>query len=394
MAQSFDDQLKQTVASVAERLHLEVDREVAAAAEHLGALFQAERAETVAAAVRDAVGAAERELADRVRADAEARDAAHAADARARDDAHAAALDEVRRGLSADLEAARQAHDEALALARQASAAALAAVEQSRADLEARLQDYEAAQPHREEQVRADAYAAGLEAGNQQARADLETRLRAQDAAFAEREAHTRQQAFEAGVASAEARASQASGEAMQHITELVDAVRALDGATSLSQALDILGSALGRQADRSALFLVRDSVLRTWTRHGFDSHHGAQPIELALGAAGIAAQAVSERSLQYADAARLASHDVVRPALALLDACGAVVAAPVLIHGKPIAVLYAEMERAPAQPRLPLSCELLARHAGRLLESITVARLSQLGAAPGSDPAAVGGLA
>lgn len=425
-SQAARDAITATEREVSERLSAHFAEREAQAAEqarvreaaHAEALEGARRAHTdelhaLRQAHADAMAAAEQASSGALRAAEEARAALEARLAE-REAAHAQREEQVRtESYAAGLDAGLQ---------------------QGRAELEARLRDQETAFAEHEARVRLQAHAEGLAAGDAQ-RSDLEAQLRARESEMAAMQWSMEARLTDA-VQAAETRARQAAqrlaaevmraaddraieaaqaadarmadlrvatdtrvselrrvaeADALQHFQSALEAVRVLDTATSLSQALDALGAALSRHADRAALFLVRDGALRTWSRYGFDSHQGAQPIEISLGAAGIAAEAVTMRTMRYADAAMLASPDVMRPALALLKECHAAVAAPVLMHGKPIAVLYAELEQAPEHPRLPLLCELLARHAARLLESLTVARLSQLGAAVAPDASTVG---
>ncbi len=162
----------------------------------------------------------------------------------------------------------------------------------------------------------------------------------------------------------------------------LLQAVRTLDSASSLSQTLDALYTAAHAEARRVAVFLVRGDVVRSWNHAGFDAAPGAT-FDLALADAGFIADAV-----RSAASRRLTAGSGVRPAFASTSPAGPLVAVPLSMNGQVIAVLVGEEEAGTADALTP-TFELLARHAARVLESLTALRLAQLApsAGAGSSP-------
>jgi hypothetical protein len=113
----------------------------------------------------------------------------------------------------------------------------------------------------------------------------------------------------------------------------LVEGIRSIDNARSLSAILDALASAAARDASRVAVLLTRGGEWRAWRTTGFDH----EPDVAAL--SGMAPDA---------------GHDS-RGRVRL----------PLAISGETVGVLYAEDGRLAA-------LEILARHAARCLESMT----------------------
>ena len=154
----------------------------------------------------------------------------------------------------------------------------------------------------------------------------------------------------------------------------LLSAVRALDATSSLSQTLDALTAAAQTETACVAMFLVRGDVLRVWAHSGFDTLDAA-PADVSLDAAGLAAEAVRTGASQRTSSA----HE--RPAFAGAPDSGAFVAVPLSMNGQVIAVLCGDDAACmDAGASLASTYEVLARHAARVLESLTALRLAQLG--------------
>lgn len=154
----------------------------------------------------------------------------------------------------------------------------------------------------------------------------------------------------------------------------LLSAVRALDATSSLSQTLDALTAAAQTETARVVLFLVRGDVLRVWAHSGFDTLDAAQA-DVSLDAAGLAADAVRTGASQRTSSA----HE--RPVFAGASGSGAFVAVPLTMNGQVIAVLCGDDAAcADGGTSLASTYEVLARHAARVLESLTALRLAQLG--------------
>lgn len=149
----------------------------------------------------------------------------------------------------------------------------------------------------------------------------------------------------------------------------LPEAVRALDLATSFADVLDTVARLAGREAGRAAVFLVKDDRLREWRSVGFDRAPGASSLEIALHESGLMAAAVetgaSVPPISDGQVPEFARHSGRRAAAAW----------PITVGGSVAAVLYADAPVAdnPDEPYWPAFLEVLCRHAGRVLEGITV---------------------
>jgi hypothetical protein len=141
----------------------------------------------------------------------------------------------------------------------------------------------------------------------------------------------------------------------------LVAAVRTIDQARTLSEVLDTLATEVGGDASRAAVFVVRDGRVRSWRLVGFPARFDGERIDLSLDEAGVVAEAVSSGALA-SSAASLFDQ---------LESGVEAIAAPIVLAGEPVAVLYAEGgERA--------SVEVLARFAARALEALTALRAAR----------------
>jgi hypothetical protein len=149
----------------------------------------------------------------------------------------------------------------------------------------------------------------------------------------------------------------------------LVEAVRSLSGARSLSEILDTLVSCAGREATRAGVLLVRGGRLHGWRFVGFDpALDKGSSLDLAFEDAGIAAEAVRTNAGVTGDGERASG-----PSFAPLPPGRESVAVPLALSGQVVAVLYADQgsEPEPAAMR-PETIEVLARHAARCLEALT----------------------
>lgn len=244
------------------------------------------------------------------------------------------------------------------------------------AEFEQRLTELES--QHREQVAQAVHDAVEAAAGQQiaEAREDAERRL-----ADARAEADERLQAAMVETearAIAETRATLtaelASGreQELASITRLVESVRGLDGAASLSEVLDALALAAGREAARAAVVVIKGDHITGWRLSGFGARD-AQPksVDLPLQEAGVISLAVSSaRAVTTRDgAADGPGFEHVPP-----DRMG--MAIPVLVGGRVVAVVYADGAGESAEQAVPATwpevIEVLARHAGRCLEALT----------------------
>jgi GAF domain len=226
-----------------------------------------------------------------------------------------------------------------------------------------------------------DAALAGLSeaAGNERDKAVADAANNAW--ATAERQVSER---LTASLAAAEARArADAEASEMDATGRLVDAIRAIDAAGTLSDVLEVLAARAGLEASRTAIFVPEGNRLRGWRFVGFDglTADGAD-LELSLDAAGILADALETgQPARAGDPAWSGSSRAVAPEPAALPPDRPALAVPLVMGGEVFALLYADHGAAGdiARQPWPATIEVLARHAARSLEAVTAVRLTQL---------------
>jgi hypothetical protein len=161
----------------------------------------------------------------------------------------------------------------------------------------------------------------------------------------------------------------------------LVDSIRALDHARSLSEILETLASCAGREAKRIGILLLRNGQLRGWRFIGFGpALDGRSDYELRSGDAGVIAEAARTGLAASADSATPLS----TPAFAELPPGREVLAVPIPMSGQVVAVLYgdqgsADLSDVERRVAWPAALEVMARHAARCLEAITAFRAAQV---------------
>lgn len=330
MSDTFEAQLKRTLGSIVERLQSNLTEHVTSAVEELNVAAASERT----AAIADATAAVEKDITSRLEAEFAARADQMKADARAE-------------GFQAG-------------------------TKEAQAEAQSRLEDHLA-----------------------RSRADLDaaqraTELAAQDAAAAkarilelqhERDQHARAlvDASAQAVTQVQAARAEAFVESEVRFQTLLDSLRSIDAATSLTHTLDALVKAARPQADRLALFLLRGDSLWSWSQAGFDALHDfGAPTEFALAHSGILADAVRSGAPQS-----VTGPDTRRPPFAGNAAHGSTfIAVPLLMNGEAIGVLCGEQSASTESGvRLTFVYDVLARHAARVLESLTALRLANVSA-------------
>jgi hypothetical protein len=160
----------------------------------------------------------------------------------------------------------------------------------------------------------------------------------------------------------------------MAGVSRLLESVRGLDGATSLSEVLDALALAAGREAARAAVVVLRNDRIQGWRMSGFGPRD-SQPksIDLALAESGViglavgAARAVTTRDSQSTGTG---------PGFESIPQDRMGLAVPVIVSGRVVAVVYADAVTGDGhEKQVPSSwpelIEVLARHAGRCLEAL-----------------------
>jgi hypothetical protein len=176
---------------------------------------------------------------------------------------------------------------------------------------------------------------------------------------------------------------------------DLLDAMRALDEAVSLSEILDVLVDRSALHAGRVLLVVERGDRLVGWRWHGYSAAStDATSVEIAPGDEGLIMRAARSGSMECGrDAAAGQSGDAS-------GADGrAAVAMPLRVEGQVVAVLYADAQPAdaatPADPvrsPWPAVVGVLARHAARCVESMTARRLPELLRMPSEAAASAAG--
>lgn len=272
----------------------------------------------------------------------------------------------------ADAEKARGDAENAHAVAERAHAEVERAhVEIEEAQVEIQNARTDAAHARSEaESARADADAARAE--TEAARQNATQEIAKVEAAHAVSERHIADAIERANIDSYEAELSRSA--------RLVNAIRSLDEARGLSEVLERLLQRAGDEVDRAAVLLVKGDRLTGWRLTGFAPD--APPpnsIDLSVEDAGLAGAAYrtgvsASRPSDAVDAPRLppfASNSGEHHAMAL----------PVRVGGEVVAVLYADApgHQPASDPRWPAVLEVLARHASRVLEALTVQKAAGL---------------
>jgi len=158
--------------------------------------------------------------------------------------------------------------------------------------------------------------------------------------------------------------------DALADAARLPDAIKQLDKAESLGEALHFLVQFAGREAGRAAVFLVKGTHLHDWRAVGFngasldvDADDEAGPFSNALR---------GERGACRGDAL---------PGFAQDDESRYGVTMPITVGGAVVAVLYADAEETDneGEPLWPDRLDVIVRYAGRMLESITIRQAAGL---------------
>ncbi len=327
----FDEDLRRQFETLTDRIHDEMTRQLAIATGELTASADAGRAAAALEAAAGASAAAEQAVAARVTEEVAATERAAAARL-----TEAVAV--------AEQEAVGRLADAIAATERAAAVHLTDAVAAAEQEAAGRLADAVAAAEDR-------GRLAGREDGRREGREEGRGDTRAEARAAGER---------------------------------LVEAVRAIDRARSLSEILDTLVSWAGREAARVGVLLVHGGQLRAWRLIGFDgASDDASTIALPLDEGGIIAEAVRAGETTFADS----RHATMVPSFTRVPPGSQMLAVPIALGGEVVAVLYADQasDEAATDPHLeslvvwPAVLEVLARHATRSLEATTAVRATQL---------------
>ena len=177
----------------------------------------------------------------------------------------------------------------------------------------------------------------------------------------------------------------------MSGASRVLESVRALDAASSLTEVLDRLTRAAMQEAGRAAVLVLRGDRLHGWKLEGFgDADAAPRHVDLAVVDAGVIGAAVASSQ----PATTREGDGAGGPHFAALPANRMGLAVPVTVGGRVVAVVYADSargaEHAVVPSPWPEMVELLARHAARCLEALTVQKVGNP-AAKAAPPPTVG---
>lgn len=154
-------------------------------------------------------------------------------------------------------------------------------------------------------------------------------------------------------------------------LSRLLDAIRGLSEARSLTDVLDRLAEHVARETDRVAVLLVRGNQLCGWRLVGFgDAAPDARRIDLSLDGHNIVVEAVRSKM------PKIAKSEIGGFDFAPLPNGRTGLAVPLEVGGRIVAVLYADdagLEIGTRPGAWPEVVEILARYAARCLEAVTV---------------------
>jgi hypothetical protein len=220
----------------------------------------------------------------------------------------------------------------------------------------------------------------------QRVRTDAEAALRLAQETF-ERRLAAAEAAAAAGTSAGATGASSPADRAgereirLELLERVLRAVERLDASSSLREALDALADAVALEAPRSLVWMVRGDRLRGWRAAGISGVPADfANVDLHLASAGPFARAVASPSpvTVHANALAAETGGVLSWLDLSNDQAGLVV--PVTVDGRVVALVYAD-DGGSAEREVPgswpESVQLLARHAARVLEVLTVRRAS-----------------
>jgi len=172
-------------------------------------------------------------------------------------------------------------------------------------------------------------------------------------------------------------------------LDRVAEGIRMLDDRRSLRQVLDTLTECTAGEVDRVALLLVQGARLRGWKLVGFGESVPSS-IDLAVEEAGLPGAAVRRRLTVVCPSGGLdPSETTILPPPLPPFAQGTgprdALALPILLGGTVAAVLYADTpsDGPAASSRWPATLDVLARHASRVLEAMTIRHITGLLPAP-----------
>ncbi len=159
-------------------------------------------------------------------------------------------------------------------------------------------------------------------------------------------------------------------------VPRLLDAVRSLARARSLSETLDTLARCAATESRRAAVLTIRGGRAHGWRFSGFGSPDEEPSIDLSLDQAGIIGHAVRANAVTSGRPA---------PSFAELPHGASCIALPIALGGEVVAVLYADADASGVLNADAL--EILTRYAARGIEALTAFKVARsLTAAPAPE--------
>jgi F0F1-type ATP synthase membrane subunit b/b' len=380
---SFDEHIRKALdrATAAVRTHLDAD--LAAFTDELMRVAANERARAVQHAAETAAADIRRQ------AEAQIASLREAAERHAEEIRRAAEVQvgQIKASLQGQLDEVRRTAQQQVDEARRHAGRE---VEDARRIAAAQVDDVQRRSEEQLADMRRD-FEAQVEEARKRGRAELDALRTEMDTARRAAEAEAEEVVINQ-LATAQARSERRANEAAErtrtdahqaelaHAARLVDAVRTLDDARALGEVLDALAECAGREVERAAVLVVKGERLRGWRLTGFPDAGPAKNIEMDLDAAGIPGAVVRTGvSVSRPTVAPGHEHGTRQPALPpFAQTAGARhgIALPIVVGGQVVAVLYADAPRTDtpsSSSRWPAVLEILARHAGRALEAMTV---------------------
>jgi hypothetical protein len=168
----------------------------------------------------------------------------------------------------------------------------------------------------------------------------------------------------------------------MTALTRLLEGVRSLDGAATLTDVLDALARAAGLEAPRAAVLVMRHDRLLGWKLTGFGAND-TQPKAIDLG---LTDNSIASQAVRTVRPVTTRESGVQGLAFAHLPAERVGVVVPVLVGGRAVAIVYADNGASDEEGRHTPTAwleaiEILARHASRCLEALTVQKTTSAAA-------------
>lgn len=172
---------------------------------------------------------------------------------------------------------------------------------------------------------------------------------------------------------------------ALAQAARLADAIRSLDECRALGDVLETLAECAAREVDRAAVLVVKGARLTGWRLAGFGPGASARTIDLSLDEAGLPGAVVRTGVTVSRPAVEPGASNEKQPSLPPFAPDAGTrhaLALPVIVGGAVIAVLYADAPRLDtpsSSSRWPAVLDVMARHASRVLEAMTVQQAAGL---------------